>query len=119
MATQMARRLRQSMTGQEVKLWVHLRQLRVHGVHFRRQAPIDGYIVDFACFAARLIIELDGGQHGLDDHRERDRVRDAHLAASGFKVLRFWNGDVDRNLEGVIETICREVEDRTPSTAPR
>ena len=93
------------MTPQEVKLWVHLRSWRARGFHFRRQAPRSGYIVDFMCMKHKLIIEVDGGQHNFDDHVARDRTRDQTLARDGFRVLRFWNSDVDRNLNGVSETI--------------
>ncbi|QGM99027.1 endonuclease domain-containing protein [Methylocystis parvus] len=100
-----ARALRKSMTPQEVKLWVHLRQLRPQGFHFRRQAPVDGYILDFVCFKHRLIVEVDGSQHGEDQQLGHDARRDAHFAANGFETLRFWNADVDLNLSAVVETI--------------
>jgi very-short-patch-repair endonuclease len=64
MANELARKLRKTMTPQEVKLWAHLRPLRDQGFKFRRQVPLRGYIVDFACFGARIIIEIDGSQHG-------------------------------------------------------
>ena len=70
---------------------------------FRRQQPIESYIVDFVCFENRLIIEVDGGRHAVE--RQKDMVRDARLNRNGFKVLRFWNHDVMGNLEGVPETI--------------
>jgi very-short-patch-repair endonuclease len=100
-----ARDLRKRMTPQEVKLWVRLRGLRAHGFHFRRQAPFDRYILDFVCFRYRLAIEVDGGQHGLVYTASRDQQRDARLAAEGFRVLRDWNSDIDRNLDGVLENI--------------
>jgi very-short-patch-repair endonuclease len=67
------------MTRQEVKLWVRLRALRAIGFHFRRQSPISSYIVDFEFRRARLIVEVDGGQHGIDMGRSRDSVRDEAL----------------------------------------
>ncbi len=73
--------------------------------HFRRQVPIDGYIVDFACFGSRLVIEIDGGQHSEDAHAVKDARRDAHLKAEGFRVLRVWNSDVDENFDGVMDAI--------------
>jgi very-short-patch-repair endonuclease len=112
MANETARNLRKSMTAQEVKLWVHLRALREQGLHFRRQVPRDGYIVDFACLKSRLIIEIDGAQHGDSDHLRRDSERDAKLASAGFKVLRFWNHEVNENLDAVVETIYRAAEAR-------
>jgi very-short-patch-repair endonuclease len=105
MANEVARRLRKTMTPQEVKVWVHLRSWRERGYHFRRQAPRKGYIVDFVCLKHRLVIEIDGGQHNFDSHQGRDRNRDNTLGRSGFRVLRFWNNDVDCNLAGVLESI--------------
>jgi len=105
MANERARALRKTMTPQEVKLWVHLRRLRPQGFHFRRQAPLEGYTLDFVCFKHRLIVEVDGSQHGFDAGLVHDARRDAHFAAQGFLTLRFWNHDVDRNLDGVVETI--------------
>jgi very-short-patch-repair endonuclease len=106
MADGLARRLRKVMTPQEVKLWVHLRTWRHKGFHFRRQCPRDGYILDFVCLRARLIVEVDGGQHAEEKHLRRDDVRDRHFVSRGFKVLRFWNNEVDQNLEGVLERIA-------------
>ncbi len=105
MANETARRLRKTMTPHEVRLWQHLRALKREGHHFRRQAPIEGYIVDFACFRARLIIELDGSQHAADGHGRRDERRDATLTAAGFRVLRVWNNEIDRNMDGVMQAI--------------
>jgi very-short-patch-repair endonuclease len=105
MANEIARRLRKTMTPQEVKLWVHLRSWKSLGFHFRRQAPRARHIVDFACLKHRLIVELDGGQHNISEHAGRDHVRDRNLGKLGFRVLRFWNSDVDQNLEGVLAVI--------------
>src|SRR4051812_36051805 len=105
MANPIARRLRKTMTPQEVKLWIHLRTWRSRGFHFRRQSPREGYIVDFVCMKHQLVIEVDGGQHNFDEHHARDSRRDAKLTSEGFCVLRFWNSDIDRNLDGVLESI--------------
>jgi very-short-patch-repair endonuclease len=105
MAIQTARKLRQSLTPQEVKLWVHLRSWRSRGFHFRRQAPRDNAILDFVCLKHRLIIEVDGGQHNEGGQAERDMKRDRHFERQEFRVLRFWNSDVDRNLGGVLTAI--------------
>jgi very-short-patch-repair endonuclease len=90
------------MTVHERRFWSRLsgRQL---GARFRRQAPIGPYVVDFACFNPRLVIEIDGGQHA--DQEECDGVRDRWLASQGFLVLRFWNNEVDRELDGVMERV--------------
>ena len=85
-------------------LWLALRN-RFLNVKFRRQCPIGGYIVDFVCFEARLIIELDGSQHAEETARAYDTVRSEFLEAGGFKVIRFWNNEVRENLEGVLERL--------------
>ena len=86
-----ARDLRKAMTPHEARLWVYLRTLRSRGFHFRRQAPLKGYFVDFVCFRSRLVIEADGGQHTEDVQAAHDSVRDAVLTKAGFRVLRFDN----------------------------
>jgi very-short-patch-repair endonuclease len=104
-ANENARALRKRLTPQEVKLWVKLRELKPLGFHFRRQAPIGPYIVDFVSFRSQLVIEADGGQHGTHEGTQSDRVRDAFLQSHGFRILRFWNSDIDANLAGVMESI--------------
>jgi very-short-patch-repair endonuclease len=105
MASETARRLRKAMTPQEVKLWVRLRGLRVLGLHFRRQSPIAGFVVDFECRRARLVVEIDGGQHATDEHSRSDRRRDDELERAGYRVVRFWNHD--REMDAVLEKIAR------------
>lgn len=114
MANAKARELRKNMTPQEVKLWVRLRQLRPLGFHFRRQAPLDGYILDFVCFKHKLIVEADGAQHGYEAGLRHDARRDALFAASGFRVLRFWNNEIDVDLDSVVETILARVNEAPP-----
>ncbi len=111
MANQIARRLRKTMTPQEVKIWVHLRSWRKRGYHFRRQAPRKGFIVDFVCLKHRVVVEIDGGQHNFSAHQMQDENRDDTLGRSGFRVLRFWNSEVDRNLSGVLQTIDQELRE--------
>jgi very-short-patch-repair endonuclease len=118
MANEIARRLRKRMTPQEVKIWVHLRSWRKRGYHFRRQSPRSGHIVDFVCMKYRLVIELDGGQHNFDDHQMRDARRDSQLSERGFRVLRFWNTDVDRNLSGVLQAIDDALNEDHPTRPP-
>ena len=108
-ANERARELRKAMTRQEVKLWVRLRELRTLGFHFRRQSPIARYIVDFECRRARVVVEIDANQHGFDAHRIRDETRDLTLKALGYRVLRFTNQEVDRNMDGVLATIHRAI----------
>jgi very-short-patch-repair endonuclease len=95
LSNEKARALRKRLTPQEVKLWVKLREMKALGFHFRKQAPIDRYIVDFVSFNARIVIEIDRGQHGMQKHVDTDHQRDAFLRSQGFRVLRFWNSDVD------------------------
>ncbi|MBS7697391.1 DUF559 domain-containing protein [Chelatococcus sp.] len=103
--TALPRRLRQQMIPQEVKVWNWLREEIVPaGFHFRRQVAIHRFIVDFACLKHSLVVEIDGIQHGFDGHIA-DRIRDAKLAALGFRVLRFTNGDVERDKRAVMDTI--------------
>jgi very-short-patch-repair endonuclease len=104
-ANAFARQLRKDLTPQEAKLWMKLRELRSLGYHFRRQAPIRHVIVDFVSFRNLLVIEVDGGQHNFDDVARKDEARDTFLRAEGFRVLRFWNFEVDRNLNGVMEAV--------------
>jgi very-short-patch-repair endonuclease len=104
-ANEIARTLRKRLTPQEVKLWIKLREMKALGFHFRRQAPIGHYIVDFVSFRSRLVIEADGGQHGMPEGVRSDQARDAFLRSQGFRVLRFWNSDIDCNLTGVMESV--------------
>jgi very-short-patch-repair endonuclease len=109
MVNQAARRLRKTMTRQEVRLWVRLRELRALGFHFRRQSPLLSYIVDFECRRSKLIVEVDGGQHNFDAGHARDIVRDEALKAAGYKVMRFWNHEVDRELDAVMQAVHRKL----------
>ncbi|MGD0023731.1 MAG: endonuclease domain-containing protein [Xanthobacteraceae bacterium] len=100
-----ARRLRLSATETEVLLWKRLRTIETAGTHFRRQVPIGPYIADFACMAARLVIELDGSQHNTDTRRAKDETRTRWLESEGYRVIRFWNNDLVHNMDGVLETV--------------
>jgi very-short-patch-repair endonuclease len=100
-----AKTLRENTTTAEDILWRHLRRIEVKGSHFRRQVPIGRYIADFACLKERLVIEVDGSQHGNDVDRRRDEVRTRWLNSEGYRVIRFWNNDVMSNTEAVLEAI--------------
>jgi very-short-patch-repair endonuclease len=102
-----ARALRSRMTRAELKLWYALRDRRFQDFKFRRQVPIGRFIADFVCFEARLVIEVDGGQHA---DSLRDKYRDRWFAANGFRVLRFWNNDVLSNLEGVMTVLAEALD---------
>lgn len=108
--TKKARELRNNMTKQERVLWSYLRKRTINNLKFRRQYPIENYIVDFICNEKKLIIEIDGGQHNENKNIEYDRKRTEFLESKGYKVLRFWNCDIDNNIEGVYETILKELD---------
>ena len=93
------------MPDDERKLWSVLRRKNLAGFRFRRQQPIGPYIADFFCPAAKLIVELDGGQHADDRHRRKDEERTRWLAARGYRVIRIWNSDLKRNSTDVYEAI--------------
>lgn len=108
------------MTPQEVKVWNWLREGVVPvGWHFRRQVPIDRFVVDFACLKAMLVIEIDGDQHGRDPAKlAADQARDAILVGRGHRVLRFTNTDVDRRKRVVIDTIMAALQNSLPDPHP-
>ncbi len=102
--------LRREMTDAERILWSKIRRRQIRGLHFYRQKPILNYIVDFYCPKARIIIEIDGGQHYEGSNVKKDQKRDLILAADGFKVLRFTNLDILYNLENVLIKIVEEIK---------
>ncbi|PIT06176.1 DNA methyltransferase [Bradyrhizobium nitroreducens] len=112
-----ARVLRRNSTDAERILWSELRGGRLNGATFRRQVPIENYIADFVCHMAKLVIELDGGQHFSDEGERADAHRSTVIEARGFKVLRFSNLDVMTNRGGVLETIATTVAERAPTPA--
>ncbi|WP_426269751.1 endonuclease domain-containing protein [Dyella kyungheensis] len=111
-----ARSLRVDQTDAEQLLWHHLRSRRLQGWKFRRQHEIGRYIADFVCPDAGLIVELDGGQHG--EQVIYDELRTLELEAMGYRVLRFWNNDVLKNLDGVIEMILEALASPAPHPNP-
>ncbi|MDR7223159.1 endonuclease domain-containing protein [Aminobacter aminovorans] len=100
-----AKSMRRKMTDAELKLWNELRAHRLMGLGFRRQYPVAGYIVDFACPAHKLIVELDGSQHADAANVEADAVRTLRLEQDGWTILRFWNDDVVRDMDNVCQNI--------------
>ena len=109
--------MRREPTPAEHRLWQILRAKRLAAYKFKRQLPIDHYIVDFACLQRRLIVEADGGQHAdsPDDAR-----RDAYLTSQGFRLLRFWNNDIFNNEEGVLTSILNALEQSlSPTPLPQ
>ncbi len=93
------------MTDAERLLWSRLRDRRIRGFKFRRQVPIEGYIVDFVCIDAQLVVELDGGQHG--EMRGKDAVRTEKIEHAGYVVVRFWNHDVIGDVDAILAEIDR------------
>ena len=110
--TTTARRLRRDQTDAERILWFRLRARRLAGWKFKRQVPIDRFIVDFVCADAKLIVELDGSQHAVRTRQDEGRTKT--LEAMGYLVLRFWNNDVMRNIEGVLEEILNTLNQQSP-----
>jgi very-short-patch-repair endonuclease len=108
-----ARALRRDATEAEKKLWQHLRQPPFKERHFRRQATIGPYFADFASHQVRIVIEVDGGQHSGSASNE---VRTRYLEANGYRVLRFWNNEVLKNISGVLSIIDGAVNADGPPT---
>ena len=114
-----ARALRRSLTEPERKLWWHLRhRLAIHHSHFRRQVPIGRNVADFCCLSAKLVIEVDGNQHGFDRIAARDQERTRFLEGHGFRVIRFSNTDVMTSIDVVLDTIWAALEPATPTPSP-
>jgi very-short-patch-repair endonuclease len=107
-----ARAMRRIATDAERRLWLLLRDRRLDGIKFRRQVPFGPYILDFVCFERKVVIEVDGGQHGAS---EADKIRDARLRVEGFQVVRYWNNDVLKNPEGILTDLLARLEATYPS----
>ena len=105
------------MTDAEKALWGVVRSRQVSGLKFRRQHPFGDYILDFVCLEKKLIIEVDGGQHG--ERGQEDETRTQNLLTAGFRVLRFWNNKVLKEIEAVKERIWRAVEEKIPPSPLR
>ena len=108
-----ARTSRQNMTEAEKRVWQILRLQQLKGYKFRRQVPIGRYIADFVCHEARLIVEIDGGQHDRSSPREIERS--GFLQNQGYRIVRFWNNEVLEKLDGVHQTIAHELGRITPT----
>jgi very-short-patch-repair endonuclease len=109
-----AKQLRRSMTHAETLLWRHLKADRLAGLSFRRQTPIGNYIADFVAHSCKLIVEIDGESHDFEERIRHDRRRDRWLESRGYRVLRFTNDDVLKNLEGVVLAIIEAAEQAAP-----
>jgi very-short-patch-repair endonuclease len=107
----LAQNLRKNQTHAERLLWSKLRSRGLSGYKFRRQHPIDNYILDFYCHEARLAIELDGGQHAKTENLEKDSKRTVTLNQIGIRVIRFWNNEVLENLDDVVAEIVATLKE--------
>jgi very-short-patch-repair endonuclease len=107
-----ARYLRKNMTESERELWSRLRGKQLLGVQFYRQKPIGNFIVDFFAPKAKLVVEVDGSQHTVEDHRSRDKHRDEYLASRGIKVLRFNSREVLNRTDSVVNSIYRYIGEK-------
>ena len=105
---QHARQMRNNPTDAEHILWHHIRMGQLDGHRFLRQRTIDNMIVDFLCRGRKLIIEVDGGQHGKQTLA--DKARTKRLNQRGYRVLRFWNNEITHNIEGVLHTIQQSLK---------
>ncbi len=110
-----ARNLRKNMTDQERKLWKIIKNKQFYGYRFLRQYIIDNYIVDFVCCEKKIIIEIDGGQHNITENITYDEKRTAYLESVGYTVVRFWNNDIDFNIEGVYQKLQEVFNINNPS----
>ncbi|WP_418116209.1 endonuclease domain-containing protein [Variovorax sp. NFACC27] len=111
-----ARSLRATPTDAEAMLWHHLRDRRMANQKFRRQRPIGPYFADFACLEAKLIVELDGGQHAEAVAYDENRTR--FMEAQGYRVLRFWNHEVLTQTDVVRERILQALQEDSPHPSP-
>ncbi len=114
-----AQRLRRNPTSAEIRFWRLIWPLRHAGHHFRKQVALGPYVVDFACHAARLVIEVDGDTHYSDTALVADQGRDAYLRSRGYRVLRFTNAEVMSNGEGVFQVVQTALAETTPSLPSR
>ena len=117
-----AKQLRTNMTKEEQMLWNIVRAKRFYGYKFKRQVLIGEYIVDFLCLEKKLIIELDGGQHNEAKNIKYDEARSQYLKNNGYQVIRFWNNDIQENIEGVCEVILQNLMKKVnplPNPLPR
>jgi very-short-patch-repair endonuclease len=116
--TSRARRLRKNMTDAETKLWYALRRDQLNGLNFRRQHPVGPYTLDFYCPSLRLAVEVDGGQHAEHNRQMSDEHRSHWLALQDILVVRFWNTDILKNLEGALSELVRVAESRAQGLTP-
>ena len=112
------RRLRSDMTGPETRLWSRLRARQLQGLKFRRQHGIGPYIVDFYCPEQSLVIEIDGDSHADADQMLKDQLRDRYFQSLGLRVIRYFNDDMMKNLDGVLEDVAKRLSSGSTSPPP-
>lgn len=112
------RQLRSDMTGPETRLWAKLRARQLRGLKFRRQHGIGPYIVDFYCPERSLVIEVDGDSHADADQMLKDQLRDRYLESLGLRVIRYFNDDIVKNLDGVLEDLAEKLSSGSTSPYP-
>lgn len=117
--TPYARKLRRNQTDAEKFLWRYLRNKQIQGIKFRRQFQIGKYIVDFVALDERIVIELDGSQHGEFQNQKHDQERTKWLTANNYRVVRFWDNEVLTNVDGALEKIRSLVAPPHPNPLPR
>ena len=105
MKTHITRKLRSEQTPWEWRLWSALRNRNLSNLKFRRQVKVGNYVVDFLCLSAKIVVELDGGHHNTSETKVYDEKRRKYLESLGYTVLRFWNRELDDNLDGVVNYI--------------
>ncbi|MFM9940502.1 MAG: endonuclease domain-containing protein [Hyphomicrobiaceae bacterium] len=105
MVNRIARALRKRPTNSERLLWDELKLLRHQGYHFRRQVPLEGFIVDFACLSQLVVVEVDGAHHGEGNQAAMDKARDGRLQQKGFSIVRVTNTDVIDNMDGAMHAV--------------
>lgn len=110
--------LRKNQTGAEKLLWSKIRGRQLMGIKFRRQHSIPSYIVDFVSLENKLVIELDGGDHSKEETKVYDHNRTKFLAQKGYKVIRFWNNDILKQISEVLEAICSHIHNPHPDPLP-
>ena len=114
---ELAKNLRKKSTDTENYLWLFLRNRQIEGIKFRRQEPLGRFILDFVSYERKLVVEVDGGQHVLE--KEKDKERDEWLSSQGYEVLRFWDHEVLKNKDGVLEVIREKLLTPHPDPLPQ
>ena len=111
----LSRRLRDNLTDAEKLLWRKIRKKQIGNLQFYRQRPIGSYIADFYCDKAKLIIEIDGGQHYEKENILKDRTRDEYFRKIGLRVVRFTNLDILKNIDNVVESVYQKIKNPPPA----